>query len=485
MGSGFTHRLRDATARVVGFFSEELWQRRLDGLPPRRALGIRAARLLQATLRGLLIGDALHVRAAALTYFTVLSLVPLLAFSFALLKGFGAYDMLIAQTIRPYVLQLLDGNRGLQAAFEQILSFVERTGVTSLGFVGLLALLYAATRLLRNIEGALNELWGVRSARDPLEQARDYLAIIVVTPICLMGAATLTTLGTVMNALRAAGETLGVAGLVDAVLGLASPLAVLFLGLLFLYKVMPKTRVRLASAAIGAAVGAVLWYTVLIVHVRFQLSVAQFNALYAGFAAVPIFLAWLQISWLVVLVGAQVAATHQNGQSLSQHARLAATEHADKEILTLAAVLQVATSFARGAGPVSAQALADTLDVPTPVLGALLSRIELAGIVVAVQQKTGSAYALGKPADQVHVKDVVDAIRHAPHWQPDAASAPARRAADVWLALDRQLAEGAANRTLAALLEEGTSVMVDESATRIRVGVPRAPEPARAEEGSA
>jgi membrane protein len=99
------------------------------------------------------------LRAAALTYFTVLSLVPLLAFAFALLKGFGAYDVLVRESIRPYVLKLFAGNEPLQQAFEKLLQFVEQTGVASLGVLGLLFLLYAATRLLRNIEGALNEIW--------------------------------------------------------------------------------------------------------------------------------------------------------------------------------------------------------------------------------------------------------------------------------------------------------------------------------------
>ena len=124
----------------------------------------RALRVLYCAIQGLT-GDELAVRAAALTYYTVLSLVPLLAFAFAVLKGFGAYDALVQETIRPYILTTLSGNPSLRDAFERILGFVSDTGVASLGFVGLILVLYAATQLLRNVEIALNDIWGAAAAR--------------------------------------------------------------------------------------------------------------------------------------------------------------------------------------------------------------------------------------------------------------------------------------------------------------------------------
>ena len=470
MKQGLSTRVRATYQQLTRFFGSEIWESHLDELPPGRARLYRAARISFCTIKGLFFGDELQVRAAALTYFTVLSLVPLLAFAFALLKGFGAYDALIRQTIRPYVLSHLSGNEALSKAFEQILAFVDRTGVTSLGFIGLVTLLYAATRLLRNIEGALNQLWSASSARDALQQLRDYVAIIVVTPLCLVAGAGLTTAGQGIELLRAAGKTLGISALLDQAIGVLGPLAVLVLGLFFLYKVLPHTPVRVSSALIGACVGAVLWYVVLIVHVRFQVGVAQYNALYSSFGAVPIFLAWLQISWLVVLVGAQVAATHQNDRSLAQRARMAQADAAQKEAVCLSATLRIATAFCHGQTPPSLGALSAELDAPEALLRELLSQAVAAGLLVTAGEPTDPTYVLARAPELISVKDVLDALRRA----PDARTRANGRLMGVngggallWLELDQWLARAPANGSLRELVEREDAGDAGISATRM------------------
>lgn len=436
------------------FFAERIWEQRLDQLTPRRARWYRAARIFHGTLKSILFEDTLQVRAAALTYFTVLSLVPLLAFAFALLKGFGAYDLLVSQTIRPYVLKLLEGNQALRTAFDQILAFVDRTGVTSLGFIGLLTLLYAATRLLRNIEDALNGIWGVKSGRQTVQQLRDYVAIIVVTPLCLMAGAGLATASQALSILRNAGETLGLGAVFDQLLGVLTPLFALFVGLLFLYKVMPYTNVRFVSALIGATVGAVLWFVVLVLHVRFQVGVAQYNALYSSFGAIPIFLAWLQVSWLMVLVGAQIAALHQNNRSLAQQRRLAEADQAYREELALGASVRIASAFSVGQATPTLRALACEFDVPEPLLDELLARLAAAGLLARTAAPS-EGFVLARPPESIRIKDVLDALRHAlpsaghPHTLASTLDSEAVR---YWRELDEVAARAPENRSLLELV---------------------------------
>jgi membrane protein len=450
-------------ARVVGyyrrlgdFFGRQIWEQRLEELSTARAWGYKTSRILYCTVRGAFLGDTLQVQAAALTYFTVLSLVPLLAFAFALLKGFGAYDALIEESIRPYVLGLLSGNQSLRTAFEQILSFVDNTGVTSLGFIGLLTLLYAATRLLRNIEGALNGIWSVRTGRETLQQVRDYLAIIVVTPICLMAAAGLTATAEALDIFGRAGDRLGIGAFVDWAIGVSGPLVVIFLGLLFLYKVMPYTSVRMLSAVTGAAIGALLWYLVLIAHVKFQVGVAQYNALYSSFGAIPIFLAWLQLSWLVVLIGAQIASTHQNSRGLAQRRRFTATDQALKEAIGLASALRIGDAFLSCEGPISERKLSTELAVPEPMLRELLETLVQASIVVQAEPISDPTYVLARPAERIRVKDVLDALRKTHGVPNDSFTAHAQMgsmAAQLWRELDAALSESPANRTLREVLD--------------------------------
>lgn len=459
--SDIAAKLRQAYRQTTHFFRHGIWHARLSDLPARRARLYSAARIVQCTVTSLIFGDTLHVRAAALTYFTVLSLVPLLAFVFALLKGFGAYEVLIRDTIRPYVLRTLEGNDALRTAFERIIGFVEETGVASLGFVGLLALLYAATRLLRNIEAALNEIFGARANRKPLQQLRDYLSIIFVTPICLLAGAALTTAGQVLSLVRAAGRSLGIGGLLDSLIGVLGPVLVLFGGLLFLYKVMPYVRVRSASAAIGAAVAAVLWFGVLIVHVRFQVGVARYNALYSSFGAIPIFLAWLHVSWLVVLVGAQIAATHQNSRSLADQLRTAQVDPSSREALALAAALHVAETFLACAPPRTLADIHDALDATEPLVADVIEALIGAGLILTVATSSGAdAYVLSRPPRFVRVKEVLDALRGTTASAGDAGARGSEMVAlaqSLWRALDEAAAGAPANQSLEEVLAERRS----------------------------
>lgn len=448
-------RIQQWFRSTIRFFKHDVWETRLSELSPARAFYYRTARILYCTFRGLVFEEEIHVRAAALTYFTVLSLVPLLAFAFALLKGFGAYDVLVQETIRPYVLQLLEGNEALQQAFEKMLGFVEQTGVASLGFIGLLFLLYAATRLLRNIEGALNEIWGARTARDLFQQMRDYVAIIVVMPVSLMAAVALTTFGQAVDLLRAAGEAIGISALLDRVLSLVTPLTVLFLSLLFVYRVLPNATVKLRSAAVGAAFGSVVWYLVLIAHVRFQVGVARFNALYSGFAAFPIFLAWQHVSWLVVLVGAQIASIHQHHRSLARRARLADADRAFKEVICLSAVLEVVRSFMHGTPPPTREHLSLHFDAPDEVMTEMLDRLIDTGVLLRAGAGEDCAYAMAKSPELVRVKHVLDALRRSPSFRPEARRSAGldRVAAQLWLDLDEAIEHSPANCTLKELVE--------------------------------
>jgi len=446
---------------VIHFFRRQIWEARLDELPRAVALRYRLARIAQRAVHALVLGDTLHVRAAALTYFTVLSLVPLLAFAFALLKGFGVYQTLIEETVRPYALKMFSGNDALRHSLERILDFVGGTGVTSLGFLGLLALLYASTRLLRNIEGAFNEVWGVARGRELLQQMRDYVAIIVLVPLSLLAGAGLTAVGQALQLLRAAGDSVGLGWLLDSVLGIVGPLSVLFLGLLLLYKVMPYTQVNLGAAAVGAAVGAVLWYAVLIAHVRFQVGVARFNALYSSFAAIPIFLAWLQVSWLVVLVGAQIAAAYQNTRLLAQRLRLESADHVVKETIGLAAMLQIGEAFMSERSAPSAAELGASLDVHPPLLCEQLELLAKAGLLARLVPASEARYVLAQPAERVRLSQILDALRGTDS-EPEERLAMARIgpvAIDLWRGFNEAAVHSPANRLLSEVLAENAGLL--------------------------
>jgi membrane protein len=443
-----------AYRRGRAFFTSELWETSLETLPPRKARRYRLLRVAAIIVDGLLIGDTLPLQAAALTYYTVLSIVPLMAFVFAILKGFGAYDALVEEMLRPYLLTATSGNPALRRALEQVLEFVSQTGVTSLGFLGLIFVLYAGTRLLRNVEISLNATWGLPDGRSFIEQLRNYVTVLAVTPLCLLlaaGLATTAQLGDVLAFLR---ERLGLGGFIDWSVQLLGPLLVIMLGLFFLYLLMPNTRVRARSALLGAVVGGGLWYVFLLLHVNFQLGVARYNALYSSFAAIPIFLVWTYVSWLSVLIGAQTAATNQQGEARARQHRWRELDLASKEALALSTLLAVARPFVAGEPPrVSLQALSDQLGAPLSVLRSIAECLARAQLLVAPGEDAELPLVLSRSPEHVRVLDVLGAFRGSLS-EPDALPfTPEARALDALLSLDETAARSAHNQTLAELLE--------------------------------
>jgi membrane protein len=399
-------RLQTAWQRLHDFFTREVWEARLETLPGPRARRYRALRLAYSVVDGLLVSDVLPMHAAALTYYTVLSIVPLLACAFSILKGFGAYEALVDETIRPYLTQTLSGNPALRRACDQVLDFVAATGVTSLGFMGLMFVLYAATRLLRNIELALNGIWGVRRSRSPGQQLKDYVTIIFVTPVCLLLAAGAAT-GQLLESLEALQMRLGLGGGLAWTARTLTPVVVLLVGLFALYRVMPNTPVRAGAAAVGALVGGLLWYVFLFMHVRFQVGVARYNALYSTFAAIPIFLVWSYASWLSVLVGAQVAAAHQQAEARARQLRWLGVSAACKQLLALSVLLRVARSFKGGCPSPSVKQLSDELCTPVSVVRTLLDALMTAHFVVLGGTDEDAPVVLARAPESIRVADVV------------------------------------------------------------------------------
>jgi membrane protein len=253
----------------------------------------------------------LHAR--ALTSITLLSLVPFLAFVFAVAKSFGVYHRLKTQVIHPTLDQWLNGAEApdLRAAVDQIFQFVQDTNLHSLGLLGLLITAFAAIRMLTAVEHAFNDLWDVRRPRNLLQKVIQYLLVLVVVPgvVLLATAASTAVRNHGLVDLLHANSTLGPV----AVQGIA--LCTVWAAFAFLYASLPNVHVPRSAAILGGLTGGTLWMMSHYVHLQFQLGVAETNALYASFSVFPVFLLWIFVSWITVLAGGAVAAAHQLRQA--------------------------------------------------------------------------------------------------------------------------------------------------------------------------
>lgn len=253
----------------------------------------------------------LNRQASSLAYTTLLSLVPLLAVTFSVLKGFGVQNQL-----EPLLMGYLEpmGEAGLEAG-HRILDFVENLRVGVLGSLGIALLFYTVLSLLQKVEEAFNEIWGVPRARGLGRRFSDYLSVLLVGPVFIFAG-----LGVAASALSlewvrrlAAIEPFGVLILG---LGRVMPYLLICMAFAFLYTFLTNTRVRLMPALAGGVFAGVLWYATGLIFARFVANSSSYSAVYSGFAAAVLFVIWVNVGWLIILVGAQVACYWQNPHRL-------------------------------------------------------------------------------------------------------------------------------------------------------------------------
>jgi membrane protein len=433
------------------WFTDRVWR-----VGPEAPRGLRRAlaavsRVGYATVRGIL-DNRLTLRAAALTYFSVLSIVPLLAFAFAVLKGLGAYTDFVGTTLMPYLQRTFGENASLLAAVQYVFRFVDRTNVSTLGVVGLLTLVYTSVSLLSNIEASFNVVWGARTQRPFLRQVTDYVTLLVTTPILIVVATTFATAAQSSQVVLFLRETLQLGQVIDFALRFTS-VVVVATALFALFVILPNVHVRPASALIGAAVSALLWQGVLILHVRFQVGIASYNALYSVLGALPIFLVWMYFSWVTVLVGAQVAAGHQNGRAMGERLVRQRVDQALREQLAIVLAAVVTRDFRAGTRRAEAE-LAELVGLPRAAVDDVLGALVQAGVLARAIAGRDTYLLPGRDPSSVRALDVRDALRREP--AADAARpaleahvpAPLR---DVLDGLDQEVRHSARNITLVEL----------------------------------
>jgi membrane protein len=419
---------RRTLERAQKFFGSRIWAVGVGEARRSRALLYRTSRILYATVQGL-IAKRVNFRAAALTYYSVLSVVPFLAFAFSVLKGFGFYQRLVDDSIRPYLQQTFGENPTLLTAFQGVLDFVEKTDFSKLGAVGVLVLAYTSISLLSTIETALNDIWEAKTARPLLRQVTDYTTLLVVGPLLMLVALALGTAARSSGIVSFLSETLALEPVIDFALKFTS-VVLACVALTALYMIMPNVHTRFRSAILGGLTAGLLWQGALLLYVKIQVGVAGYNAIYAGLGAIPIFLVWLYISWLIVLLGAQLAASHQNEQGLHQAMRARHVDQEVREILAVACSAEITRRFLDGGAPPTSLELTDLLDAPAPTVEEVLNALVKSGVAARGVCGQEIGFLPARDVDAVRVADVREAVRASPE------------ADEIKLAVETRLHEG-------------------------------------------
>jgi membrane protein len=445
---GLTGRMR---RRVEAFLVERIWDVDLDAVSFLKRLAYRVARITYLATRGFR-DHRCSTHASGLTYVTVLSIVPLLAMAFSAAKGLGAYERLRAEVVDPFLDQTFGANAAdgaaseLRSAIDQVFHFVERTDFGSLGAIGLLVLLWTGIKLLSAVEHTLNEIWGVRRSRTLARKFADYLSLVVVVPVLLLAATTATT------ALQADYLPDGLSQVWPKFVAMGATVT----GFTLIYLFGPNTRVRLSSALLGGLLAGGLWQLAQVAHVAFQVGVARYNAIYSTFAALPVFLVWLYVSWTILLVGAELAAAHGAEPVYRRSFKAIALGPAARRIVALKVVLRVAEAFRSGAAPMTPSLLSDQIQMPERLVNEVAEGLESAGIVRVVEedQDAGGALVMARDPASVQLLDVVEAVDGLP---PDLGDRESDGVASILQTLRLAQANSPENLDIGALLERDSA----------------------------
>jgi membrane protein len=349
--------------------------------------------------------DHLLLRASALTYFTVLSLVPLVAVIISVVSAIGVGSDRIAG----WIVELVAA--GSPEAQQKIMDLVSGANFGSLGTVGAVFLFITTVLAIGNIEDSLNRVWGVKQERSLVRRFSDYLAVLVVAPM-LLGAG-ISLAGSLQSQffVQRMLEIPWFAHLYDAGLRQA-PLVVLALAFTFVNWFLPNTKVHFWSAALGGAIAAILVVAAQRLYLELSIGVARANAFFGGFAALPLLFMWIYVFWAIVLLGAEIAFAHQNLGLYRREVRGPRASVAEREAVGLRIALEIARAFRNGQGPWDADGLSDTLGVPVRTVREVMAKLHAAGILshVGAEDREG-ACQLARPAAAIAITDVLGAIR--------------------------------------------------------------------------
>jgi membrane protein len=389
-------------------------------------------------------GDALTVRTAALSYWTLLSIVPLLAITFSVLKAFGVDNFTQA-----FLVQALEplGSGRTEVAM-RLVGFVRNAQAGVLGAAGVAGLLYTVVSLIGNVEEALNQIWRAQPIRAWTRRYGEYLGLLLVGPVLLLAASALIASAESHWLFQRLSET-QLFGAATAAFTRVLPFFFLWAGFTFLYKIMPSADVHLRSAVFGAAVAAILWHLAGIAFTALVANSVNYTALYSGFAIVVVFFIWLNLAWLIVLLGSMVAYLHQHMKLYLYGEPVENADCAVQEWLALSLLREIARRFLGGQTQLTESELSDRLHVPLAQVERIIDKCVARGFLLRAVTPPG--IALASAPETIGAAEILEMVRgdlSLPHHGGDDIARLLRRR-------DGALHVGLEGVTLRSLCEEG------------------------------
>jgi membrane protein len=388
--------------------------------------------------------DHCQKTASVLTYYSLLNAVPVLAVAFAIAKGFG-----LRRLIEKQVMQIAEKANLQPDVTNQILTFshnlLEQAKGGLIAGVGVVLLFWTAISILGKIEGSLNDIWEIKKSRTLIRKFGDYIAMMVFGPLLLIisGSATVLVASKVTVILHKI-ALLGVFSHVILFLLNLLPYVSIWVLLAMLYLIMPNARIPLKSSLVGAVAAGTIVQIVQWVYIKFQIGVASYGAIYGSFAAFPLLLAWVQISWMIVLFGAEIAYANEHYETYGFHPDYSRISISARKLLMLRVFHLLTKRFSLGEKPLSAKEIAHAVEIPIRLVQSLLQELGEVGLVVETARGARSeiVFQPGRTIENITLKFALDeyekyGITEIPDYRSDDAEKISRYLRDISETVDK------------------------------------------------
>ncbi len=393
--------------QIRHFVTDEVWSVRLDDYPPVIARLLRYLRVVLLSFRRF--GeDKVQLRASALTFYSLLSIVPILAMGFGIAKGFG-FDKDLEK-------QLVDNFSGQEDVLNWLLSFTNSFLANTKGGViagvGMAVLFWSVMKVLGNIESSFNDIWQIKKSRTYVRKFTDYLSMMLIAPILIIASSSGNVF--LVTQLTNASASIEIINLSPFVVFLIKLFPYIMVWLLFtlVYMIMPNTKVSFKSAMLAGILAGTAFQILQWIYIDLQVGVSRYNAIYGSFAALPLFLVWMQSSWLVVLLGAEFSFANQNIDFYElERESLHISDYAQRaySILILQRIVQ---RFIKGESPLTPADMAKQMRLPIRLVRTVVANLLSANLVSELSTSSDKVRAYHPARDAAHysLKYVIESL---------------------------------------------------------------------------
>lgn len=394
--------------QIKTYINTDIWNIRTKELTRWKALGINSIRVLLHSIRDFTKDDCV-IRASALTYYTLLTIVPVLAMAFGIAQGFG-FEKNLEQ-------QILASFKGQEEIIKQIFTFVsamlERTRGGLVAGIGVVLLLYYVFRIMWNIERTMNVIWKVAKTRPAVRKLTDYMTLMILGPLMVILSGSLNVyIKTTVERITNDYEVFDTFSPLLSTPVRLLPYVMIWLVLTLVYVVMPNKKVKFIPALIAGVLAGTAYQLTQWGYITFQVGVSNMNAIYGSFAALPLFLIWLQLSWTIILFGAEVAHSIQTMETHEQYKDAQELSPHYKQLLILYVLHAIIEQFKNEAAPLSANEISEKLDLPIQTVKESLKKLNEAKIIAPSKREKEEVlkYLPARDTEKLTISHIIDLL---------------------------------------------------------------------------